>query len=96
MKYLATLVLLYAAAVQSCQRVAAAEPMRHKTNLEIFNEGLGIKITVKIEATTYQGMVASREAILNRLADQPPKVDALNAPEQGVKAPADGETKGFR
>lgn len=95
MKYLATLILLSAAAVQSCQRVSA-EPMRHRTNLEIHNAELGIKITVKIEATTYEALQASREAILNRLADSPPKIDALKgSPSSAAEAPR-GEAKGFQ
>lgn len=87
MKYLTTLILLYAAAVQSCQNIHAAERLSHKSEIVASSEGL--KLTIKIEAKDFETLKQARETILS-------KITALNAPINDEQDSAQGETGGFQ
>lgn len=90
MKYLATLILLWAGIVQSCQHATAAERLPHKTEIVVSGEGL--RMTVKIEAKSFETLDDARRTILDKFS----KNDALNGAISDETDQVQGESSGFK
>lgn len=90
MKYLATLILLWAGIVQSCQHATAAERLPHKTEIVVSGEGL--RMTVKIEAKSFETLDDARRTILDKFS----KTDALNDSINDETDQVQGESSGFQ